>query len=101
MRVVMTAGRTFLGKLTAMLTSCHAEQTGLGIILSGIGERENAERICNLFTDCGFPAIVTPFSARGDYRVFLIGATLEEFRGVVDEIGIARKQKPEDANRSP
>ena len=71
-----------------MATSCHAELTGFGVLCSGLGEREIAERIRDLFSDSGFPAIVTPFAADGDFRVLVIGATLEEYRRVADGTGI-------------
>ena len=71
-----------------MTTQCRAEHTGFGVILSGIAERQSAERLRDYFAKKGLPGVVTPFVLSGQYRVSLIGATLEEVHHVVEAAGI-------------
>lgn len=71
-----------------MATQCHAEHTDFGVIISGIAGRQSAERLRDFFARHGLAGIVTPLALNGNYRVSLIGATLEEFHRVVDGAGI-------------
>lgn len=71
-----------------MTTRYQAEHTGFGVTLSGIAGRQNAERLCDFFAKHGLAGIVTPFLSNGQYRISLIGTTLEEINRVAYDAGI-------------
>lgn len=71
-----------------MEPQCHAEHTDFGVIIDGIAGRHKAEKMRDLFARQGLPGIVAPFTSQGDYRVFLIGATLEDCRSAAGKAGI-------------
>lgn len=66
-----------------MAIRLQAEQTGLGVLLKRIGTQADAESIRKYLAEKGIAATIGSLAV-GDYRVFLLSVTKEEFAKLIE-----------------
>lgn len=63
-----------------MPIQCHAEHDGLGIVLTKIDSMEAAISMRSFFADRGVGAALSEPGGEHDFRLFLVGISVDEFK---------------------